>query len=305
MMADVPTLLLDEVEGLRNSKGSSETQQAIIACLNAGHRKGATVPRCDGKDNQLKFFPVFGPKAFACIGGLPDTLMDRSLVITMQRRGADQPVARFLYSRAEAEGKPIVAAVSQWTRQNAEDVRRTYETQPDLHWLSDRDADLWAPLFAIVATAAPERTAELKQCSIVLSNSKEEDDVESSLALRLLADLRSVWPEDAPYASTATLLEGLLALDEAPWTDYETNERKVAKWLRPFDVRPRTVRIGGNTPKGYVRVELEPVWRRYVPSSGSVSATTATTRINVDENYENPSATTEECGGKENGLLPA
>jgi hypothetical protein len=70
MMADSPTLLLDEVEALRG-KQVSEVSQAVLAVLNAGHRKGATVPRCDGPTHQIRHFPVFGPKAFAAIGGLP------------------------------------------------------------------------------------------------------------------------------------------------------------------------------------------------------------------------------------------
>ena len=98
MMADSPTLLLDEVEAL-NSQTKSESAQAIHAILNAGHRKGATIPRCDGPKHELKHFPVYGPKAFAAIGRLPDTLTDRSIVITMQRRTKDQKVERFLTAR--------------------------------------------------------------------------------------------------------------------------------------------------------------------------------------------------------------
>ena len=72
MMEKCPTLLLDEVEALRG-KNVSEMQQAILAVLNAGHRKGATVPRCDGPKNEVRHFSVFGPKAFAAIGGLRQT----------------------------------------------------------------------------------------------------------------------------------------------------------------------------------------------------------------------------------------
>ena len=110
MMAGSPTLLLDEVEALRG-KQVSEVSQAILAVLNAGHRKGATVPRCDGPRNEVKHFPVFGPKAFAAIGGLPGTLADRSICITMQRKTASQTVARFLFSKCRSEAEPIRALV--------------------------------------------------------------------------------------------------------------------------------------------------------------------------------------------------
>jgi hypothetical protein len=70
IMAQVPTLFLDEVEPLRNSR-PSEGSQAILAILNAGHRKGATVTRCEPPNWEVRHFPVYGPKMFAAIGGLP------------------------------------------------------------------------------------------------------------------------------------------------------------------------------------------------------------------------------------------
>ncbi len=85
MLEGAPTLLLDEVEAL-NSKNKSETAMILLAVLNAGHRKGATIPRCDGPRQEVRQFPVYGPKFFAAIGRLPDTLLDRSIVVHMKRR---------------------------------------------------------------------------------------------------------------------------------------------------------------------------------------------------------------------------
>jgi hypothetical protein len=80
-----PHVVSDEVEAF-NAKNKSEAAQAILAVLNAGHRKGATVPRCEGPKHELRHFPVYGPKVFAAIGRLPDTVTDRSILINMQRR---------------------------------------------------------------------------------------------------------------------------------------------------------------------------------------------------------------------------
>ena len=111
MMAEGPTLLLDEVE-IFNTKNKSESNQTILAIINAGHRKGATIPRCDGAKNELKHFPVYGPKAFTAIGRLPDTLTDRSIKVTMQRRAAEQRIERFLLARAAADAMPLREAVA-------------------------------------------------------------------------------------------------------------------------------------------------------------------------------------------------
>ena len=106
MMATCPTLLMDEVEPLK-AKNVSESSQAIISILNAGHRRSGIVTRCEPPRNEPKSFPVYGPKAFAAIGNLPDTLADRSIRITMQRKTAAQKVERFLFSRSQAAAEPI------------------------------------------------------------------------------------------------------------------------------------------------------------------------------------------------------
>src|SRR5438067_5138543 len=81
----MPTLLLDEVEIL-SLKNRSERAQAMVAILNVGYRKGATVLRCDGDGHKVARFPGYSPKALCVVGNLPPTLGHRSIVISMQRR---------------------------------------------------------------------------------------------------------------------------------------------------------------------------------------------------------------------------
>jgi hypothetical protein len=181
MLADGPTLLLDEVE-MFTRKDKSETTQTLLAVLNAGHRKGATVPRCDGATHSLKHFPVYGPKVFAVIGGLTDTLTDRSIVVTLQRRTPNQKIDRFLTSRATAAAMPIRELVTTFAKDYQASIAQAYAKlmSSDLDFLEDRDADLWIPLFATCAIAAPERLDELKKSSQQLCTSKAENDVEDS-----------------------------------------------------------------------------------------------------------------------------
>ena len=44
-------------------------------------------------------------------------------------------------------------------------------------------------------------------------------------------------------------------------------ETWVAQQLKGYGVRPRTIRIGEQTAKGYVREELMETFRRYIPKS--------------------------------------
>jgi hypothetical protein len=282
MMADTPTLLLDEVEALRG-KQASEVSQAILAVLNAGHRRGATVPRCDGPNNDVKHFPVYGPKAFAAISGLPDTLMDRSLCITMQRKTAKQTVARFLQSKARAEVNPIRQLLAKWAEENRAIVCTAYESMGDLGFLTDRDADLWMPLFAVCAVAAPERITELEQCAVALTKTKASDDVEDSLPLKLLADVRNVWPIETGQMLTATLLEALREIPDSPWADSGLNARKLARMLRSYEIQPRQIRVTSVTGKGYIKKEFETAFSRYLSLSDTQSETSETTPVNIGE----------------------
>jgi len=274
MMADSPTLLLDEVEAL-NSKTKSESAQAILAILNAGHRKGATIPRCDGPKHELKHFPVYGPKAFAAIGRLPDTLTDRSIVITMQRRTKDQKVERFLTARATAESKPIRESAANFVATYQGAIEQMYNRllDTDLEFLGDRDADLWIPLFAICSVSAPDRLAELKKCAVTLSGAKAGDDTDDSLPLTLLAHIKAVWPTGQGRCDTASLIEKLKAGDESPWAEYELSARKLAKMLRPFGVEARSVRVSDRTLRGYEYESLVPAFSRYLEVQSATCAT--------------------------------
>lgn len=282
MMEDVPTLLLDEVEALRNSK-PSDTTQAVLAILNAGHRKGATVTRCEPPTWEVRHFPVYGPKIFAAIGGLTDTLADRCIIIAMQRKTRSQAVDRFLQGRARADAEPLRESLAEWAKSCQESVRHAYESMDDLKFLSDRDADLWMPLFAVCTVAARERLGELRQCAVILSGAKAADDVEDSLSLKLLADVLKVWPKEAAHIATASLLTALKAISESPWAELELTPRRLSLMLRPFGAEPRQIRTGDVTMKGYLRTSLQEAFSRYLPQNGALSETRETTQVNTGE----------------------
>ena len=282
MMGKCPTLLLDEVEGLRG-RNLSEVQQLLLAILNAGFRRGATVPRCAGKGQEVVLFPVYGPKAFAAIGTLPDTLSDRSIVISMQRRTAAEKVERFLLTRARREAELIVEAMDAWAQAHDEDVRAAYESLNDLDFMSDRDAELWMPLFALCSVAAPERLLQLKRDAIALSTAKQAADVEDSLPINLLGDIWRVWPTGRVHLATRDLVERLRELEESPWDEERLTARKLAQMLRPFHVQSRQVRLGTITVKGYRFAELEKAAQRYLPTLDKKEETQETACVNTDE----------------------
>jgi hypothetical protein len=195
-------------------------------------------------------------------------------------------VARFLYSKGKTEAEPIRALQTAWAEQYHETVSKIYEGMNDLGFLTDRDADLWMPLFAVCAVAEPERVGDLRQCAQTLTGAKAADDLEDSLPLKLLADVRNVWVADTAHMATATLLERLKENPDSPWTDYGKNglnARALSKMLRPFGAEPRQVRAAAGNLKGYQFAELEQAFSRYLPAKGVLSETSDTTRVNTGE----------------------
>jgi hypothetical protein len=223
----------------------------------------------------------------------------------MQRKARTQKVARFSEQRTPKEADPICRRAAGWVESQRKNIGDAYENMPDLDFLPDRDAELWAPLLAVCAAAAPERVAELKKCALTLTGTKITSDIEDSFPLKLLADVRKVWPDGAAYVLTATLLEQLKAIPESPWNekDHELNPRRLAKMLRPFGADPREV-VPGKGHRGYLREEFRKAFSRYLPESDSQSATTATTRMNTGENAISASATAAQCSGYERASNP-
>jgi hypothetical protein len=285
MLEGAPTVLLDETEVL-NGKNRSETTLILLAVLNVGHRKGGTIPRCEGPRQEVRQFHVYGPKLFAAIGKLPDTLLDRSIVLHMKRRAKADKVKRFRQALAAAEAKPIRESAAGFVKAHAAAIDQAYQEvlDSDLDFLNDRDADLWTPLFVMCKVAAPERWQELKECALVLSAAKAGDDADESYALTLLKDIRTVWPEKTGEGNpappqdnwpTASLIEQLRALEESPWGEQQLTARKLARMLRPFDVAPRTIRTAAaGTPKGYVYADFQDAFSRYLEEKPAASKTT-------------------------------
>ncbi len=279
-LADCPTLLLDEIESLRATH-RSERDQAILSILNVGYRRGATVLRWSVACRSAEKVPVFGPKSFCCVGDLPLSLSDRSIVIRMQRRSPSEPVARFRFSRATTEVSPTKAAVELIVRERLGEITETYAALPDLGFLSDRDCELFSPLFAVLAVLAPARVAELERSARFLSGEKSKDAADGSLPLKLIDGIFKLWPENLDAWLTAGVLAALREEDESPWrTEIELTPRRLALMLRPFEIFPRQVRTPFGTGKGYLRSELLTAHARYITPENETSETT---RMNVGD----------------------
>jgi hypothetical protein len=130
-----PTIILDETEKY------IEHGSDLHALLNEGHCKGGTVLRVLGDKQELREFSVFAAVAYAANGRLPDDLEQRSIVIEMQRRRADEDVAELREDRCEPL-QNLARMCARWADDVADVVR---DHDPNMGGLINRVADNWRP----------------------------------------------------------------------------------------------------------------------------------------------------------------
>ena len=261
-----PTLILDETEGLT---GKGERVEAIRSLLNAGNRAGAQVPRCVGNSHELRFFSVFCPKIVCAIRVCPETVKDRAIVVPMQRKKPCETVERFILRRVRPEGARLRERIEAFAQASRTAIGRAYE-KLDVDFLSDRELENFEPLLAILAVADASRLAELRKAAELLAAAKSDAAQDDSLTLRLLADIRAVWPQSEGKIFTSELLVRLKAVEDGPWvSDERFDARKLSRFLRPFDVTPQTVQIGRENKKGYYREHIEAPFARYLGAQPS------------------------------------
>lgn len=273
--AERPVLLIDECDAIFTRRGKDDTNEELRALLNAGHRKGATIPRCTGLQHEVHQFPVYAAVALAGLGDLPATLMSRAVVIRMRRRAPGETVEPFRHRLAAPGGHALRDRLAAWAVQ----VKGTLETSyPDMPpGVTDRPADVWEPLLAIADAAGGDWPERARAACTELAAAAETG--EASLGVRLLADLAGVFGA-ADQLPTAVILDRLHKLDEAPWAALgkagkPLDARGLATRLRGYGVTSTTIREGDTTPKGYRAEDLADPWTRYVPETrtGATAAT--------------------------------
>ena len=88
-------VLYDEAERLRQS---APDRQEVLSLLLAGYRRGGRATRLESVGDSFRAvgFDVYGPKALACIAGLPPALASRCVPLTMFRAAPGAAAARRL-----------------------------------------------------------------------------------------------------------------------------------------------------------------------------------------------------------------
>lgn len=267
-----PTLLVDEADAFMRDN------EELRGIINAGHtRDSAYVVRTVGEDFTPTRFSVWGAKALAGIGHLADTLMDRAIVLELRRKLSHENTERLRYAEPNLFDT-LAEKLARFADDYRDAVRRARPVLPtELH---DRAQDNWEPLLAIADVAGGEWPELARRAALKLSGS---DSPTMTTGTELLADVKAVFESKGiDRISTHDLIEALCTDTEAPWETYNRGKpispRQVAKRLSDYGIASQTIRIGLNTPKGYLRGGFDEAFSRYLPPPPLPSATPPQTR---------------------------
>jgi hypothetical protein len=290
-----PTLLLDEADRFVTNQNDE-----LLGILNSGHRKGGSVLRTVGDDHEPRMFSTFAPCAFALIGRLPDTLEDRSVIIELRRRTSNEAVTLFRLDRTE-HLQVLARKAARWAADNIEKLRTA---DPNVGELFNRVADNWRPLLAIADLAGGDWPKRARQAATAAT----KRDLENSIGVELLADIQAIFAEKkTDRLPSGDLAEALAKIEGRPWAEWgrtgkPISQNALARLLKKFKtndnfaIAPETIRVGGQTPKGYHVTQFMDAFARYLsttppsqpqqcnkPTSTGTSATftTATPEIDV------------------------
>jgi hypothetical protein len=285
------TIALDEADTIWKRGKADESAEALRSIVNAGHRQGSFVGRAHPTSNGIELvrFPVYAPVALAGIGNcLPDTILDRAVIVQMRRRAPDERVAEFRARTTGPEGRTLGTLLAAWAADAADKVGNPWPMMPDD--VTDRAADVWEPLLMVADLAGGHWPDKARDACVGFVTGAREDT--ASVGIRLLGDLLAVFRDDtngeiASALWSKTILDRLHAMPEAPWGDWygkPLNERGLAKLLKPYrdgdgkSISSKDVRLGETNRKGYYRADLWDAWVRYgvLTTPSATSATSAT-----------------------------
>ena len=261
-----PTLLLDEADAY------ARENEDLRAVLDAGHRRDGTVIRTVGDNHEPRQFSVWAPVSLAAIGHLPGTIEDRSITVRLHRRRQDEPVESLRLDHSGGLDE-LARKAARWAADHRDLLVEADPTVPA--GIYNRAADNWRPLLAIAAVAGGEWPDRASDVAVTLTRGSAEDD--DTTRTMLLADLRELFNrEPSGVLFTREILAALHKDETRPWPEWKNGkpmtDRQLAALLKDLGIKPKTVRRGSETDKGYKFEWFEDVFARYLTPLQSVTA---------------------------------
>lgn len=265
-----PSLLIDEADTFLNSKDNND----MVGIINSGHKKsGAYVLRVIGDDHEPKRFSTWAPMAIAMIKAPRDTIKDRSVTLELRRKLESEKVQRLPVDLTE-KSLPIRRQCLRWANDHRDHLSAIAPEVPRVG--NDRAEDNWLSMLAIADALGGDWPTEARQAMAQLESQQGESQDAGTM---LLSDIRTVF-EDAKEDRLFTqgLITALVEMEERPWSEWRGGKPittpSLAKLLKPYGIRPKKMRKGYESKRGFELSAFEDAFSRYLTSPPFQGGTT-------------------------------
>ena len=293
-----PTLVLDEVD-----RWDKESKQQVYGILNSGYQsKGGEVLRMTGKSHAPTKFITYCPKILGGIdrNSLPDTLQDRSISIELTRKTSDEPVMRYRFRKEISNYEAIslmLEPLQEYELGSDPDNEKHLFDEAHQNALldcyedsfeSDRAVDIAEPLIVVASLG----TSDWLEKSVIACRNLtvREDEEDSNLDLELLRvcnEIRRLNFNSSKAIFSADLVDTIQIQKDSELA-YLNNgvgidQPFLARRLKVFGIKPKTVRIGSETKRGYEWNQFVEPAKRFLSSFTEEEITEDLSAIDTSE----------------------
>ena len=225
IQSHAPTLLIDEQEGLNNSKEAKTTKVDMMGLLKTGYKRGAKVARQRiDRPEITEYFELYSPKALAAIELFEDVLENRAIltIMNMKPDHIQLDEADTIPDREASEFIPLRDGLYLLLMQEAATIRKI--TERVQFAATNRFRELFKPLYVMACFVDMSRGDGKDTVTSLLDHAakakavlrKDRDDLTPDAmlneALRIVITNAVDDPEDMVNATK--LSSGLIRADE-------------------------------------------------------------------------------------------
>ncbi|MDA0768253.1 MAG: DUF3631 domain-containing protein [Verrucomicrobia bacterium] len=250
-----PTLLIDEADSFLRDN------EPLRGVINSSHSKAtAHVLRCEGDQHTVRKFSTWAPIVLAGIQQVADTIMDRSLVVELQRKGHGETVERLPVGLAEAL-LPLRRKLTRWGLEHGNLLRTASPQFPESN--NDRAEDNWFPLFALADFMGGEWPMRTTAAFLSAVGQVEEE----TTGTMLLSDVRAIFKaRGVDRIWSCDLVNDLNDMEERPWGNWRGGftARVLSNMLKGYKIYSADIRMD-RVKKGYQLSKCREAFTRYLP----------------------------------------
>lgn len=256
-----PTLFIDECDTFLRDN------EELRGVINSGHtRQSAYVIRTTGDDHEPKQFSTWSAKVLCGIGAMPETLMDRAIVLELRRKLATESVERLRHAERGLFDR-LARKLARFADDFAGQITALRPSLPDE--LNDRAQDNWEVLLQIADFAGGHWPKTARTAALKISAEKEQMQ---SVSVELLGDIQDVFTaKRTPRISTADLIEALINDGELSWATYNRGKplsfKQLAKRLKEFGIQSKDIKMFGHVKKSFELTQFADAFSRYLSPS--------------------------------------